>query len=216
MAASPWPERRRGRLSALREIRDFPLAVRTLRVLTTLPDDVRQAARILRILATSRKALCAFRTTTSVRCGLRPQPAPPAASRRRRSALVGARCRTRAGSRPATRRISRAGRRLGAGAVRGAHQSGGLRDRAVERAAVRRRPAPGGAGGGFLVADDPRTTDVLCGYVPAAYDYLETKTNFCEAPGCRLRDARRQSAPVETQPWEPAFCERHARLYGGA
>jgi len=86
---------------------------------------------------------------------------------------------------------------------------GGLAD------AVRRCPAPGGAGGGdSLVADDPRTTDALYGYVPAAYDYLETGTAFCEAPGCRLRDARRQPAPVETQPWEPAFCERHARLYG--
>ena len=55
-AASPWSERRVPRLSSLREIKDFPLAVRTLRVLTTLPDYVRQAARIHRILATSRES----------------------------------------------------------------------------------------------------------------------------------------------------------------
>ena len=44
------------RLSSVREIEDFPLAVRTRRVLTTLPDDVRHAARILRILAPSRES----------------------------------------------------------------------------------------------------------------------------------------------------------------
>ena len=68
-------------------------------------------------------------------------------------------------------------------------------------------------GGDFLVADDPRTTDALYGYVPAAYDYLETGTAFCEAPGCRLHDAHRQPALVEAQLREPAFRERHARLY---
>ena len=46
----------RSRLSSVREIEDFPLAVRTHRVLTTLPNDVRQAARIRRILATSRES----------------------------------------------------------------------------------------------------------------------------------------------------------------
>ena len=44
-------------LSSVREIGDFPLAVRTRRVLTTLPDDVRQAARIPRILVTSRESI---------------------------------------------------------------------------------------------------------------------------------------------------------------
>ena len=43
-------------LPTLREIGDVPLAVRTRRVLTTLPDYVRQAARILRVLATSRES----------------------------------------------------------------------------------------------------------------------------------------------------------------
>ena len=86
---------------------------------------------------------------------------------------------------------------------------GGLAD------AVRRRPAPGSAGGGdSLVADDPRTTDALRGYVLAAYDYLEAGTAFCEAPGRRLHDAHRQPAPVEAQLREPASCARHARLYG--
>ena len=46
----------RMRLSSVREIEDFQLAVRTRCVLTTLPDDVRQAARIRRILATSRES----------------------------------------------------------------------------------------------------------------------------------------------------------------
>ena len=63
-------------------------------------------------------------------------------------------------------------------------------------------------------ADDPRTTDALCGYVPTAYDHLETGTAFCEEPGCRLHDARRQPALVEAQPREPALCERHARPCG--
>jgi hypothetical protein len=70
-------------------------------------------------------------------------------------------------------------------------------------------------GQGFLVADDSRTTDALCGYVLAAYDYPETRTAFCEELGCRLHDAHRQPAPVEAQLREPAFCGRHARLYGG-
>ena len=43
-------------LSTLREIGDFPRAVRTPCVLPTLPDDVRQAARIRRILAPSRES----------------------------------------------------------------------------------------------------------------------------------------------------------------
>lgn len=85
---------------------------------------------------------------------------------------------------------------------------GGLAD------AVRRRPAPGGTGGGdFLVADDPRTADARCGYVLAAYDYLEAWTAFCEAPDCRLHDAHRQPAPVETQLREAASCARHARPF---
>ena len=53
------------RLSSVREIFDFPRAVRTLRVLTTLPDDVRQAASIRRILAPLRESVALSRTTAS-------------------------------------------------------------------------------------------------------------------------------------------------------
>ena len=68
--------------------------------------------------------------------------------------------------------------------------------------------------GEFLVADDPRTTDVLKGYVLAAYHYLETGDAFCEREGCRLYDAHRQPALLEAQLGEPEFCEEHADLYG--
>ena len=43
------------RLSSVREIEDFPRAVRMHSILTTLPDDVRQAARIRRSLAPPRE-----------------------------------------------------------------------------------------------------------------------------------------------------------------
>ena len=70
--------------------------------------------------------------------------------------------------------------------------------------------------GEFLVADDPRTTDALCGYVLAAYHYLETGKAFCEAPECRLYEAHRQPALVEAQLRDPEFCERHAEAYAPA
>lgn len=68
--------------------------------------------------------------------------------------------------------------------------------------------------GEFLVADDPRTTDALCGYVLAAYHLLETGEAFCADERCRLYDAHRQADLVRAQLREPAFCERHARRYG--
>jgi hypothetical protein len=68
--------------------------------------------------------------------------------------------------------------------------------------------------GEFLVADDPRTTDALKGYVLAAYHYLETGEAFCETAGCRLYDAHRQPGLVEAQLREPEFCEPHAARYG--
>jgi hypothetical protein len=69
--------------------------------------------------------------------------------------------------------------------------------------------------GEFLVAEDPRTTDALRGYVLTAYHYLETGEAFCEREGCRLFDAHRQPALVEAQLRDPEFCEEHAELYGG-
>jgi hypothetical protein len=68
--------------------------------------------------------------------------------------------------------------------------------------------------GEFLVADDPRTTDALCGYVLAAYHLLETGEAFCEDGRCRLFDAHRQADLVRAQLHAPEFCERHARRYG--
>ena len=68
--------------------------------------------------------------------------------------------------------------------------------------------------GEFLVADDPRTTDAVKGYVLAAYHYLETGEAFCERAGCRLYDAHRQPGLVEAQLRDPEFCESHAARYG--
>ncbi|MFB6108036.1 MAG: DUF6775 family putative metallopeptidase [Haloplanus sp.] len=68
--------------------------------------------------------------------------------------------------------------------------------------------------GDFLVADDPRTTDALKGYVLAAVDYLDTGTAFCDDERCRLYDAHRQPGVVRAQLRDPAFCERHAERYG--
>jgi hypothetical protein len=68
--------------------------------------------------------------------------------------------------------------------------------------------------GEFLVADDPRTTDVLKGYVLAAYHYLETGEAFCADPDCRLYDAHRQPALLNAQLRGSAFCEGHAEQYG--
>jgi len=67
--------------------------------------------------------------------------------------------------------------------------------------------------GDFLVEDDPRTTDALCGYVLAAYHYLETGEAFCDREGCRLFDAHYHEDLIDAQLREPAFCSEHARLY---
>jgi hypothetical protein len=68
--------------------------------------------------------------------------------------------------------------------------------------------------GDFLVADDPRTTEALKGYVLQAYHYLETGEAFCEREGCRLANPHRQPGVVEAQLHEPEFCGRHASRYG--
>jgi len=68
--------------------------------------------------------------------------------------------------------------------------------------------------GDFLVADDPRTTECLKGYVLQAVDYLATGGAFCEDEGCRLHNPHRQPGVVRAQLDEPAFCERHAARYG--
>jgi hypothetical protein len=68
--------------------------------------------------------------------------------------------------------------------------------------------------GDFLVADDPRTTDALKGYVLAAVDFVETGTAFCDDERCRLYDAHRQPGVVRAQLRDPEFCEAHAERYG--
>ncbi|MFB6256708.1 MAG: DUF6775 family putative metallopeptidase [Haloplanus sp.] len=68
--------------------------------------------------------------------------------------------------------------------------------------------------GDFLVADDPRTTEALKGYVLAAVDFVETGSAFCDDERCRLYDAHRQPGVVRAQLRDPAFCEAHAERYG--
>jgi hypothetical protein len=68
--------------------------------------------------------------------------------------------------------------------------------------------------GDFLVAEDPRTTEALCGYVVQAYHYLDTGEAFCDDERCRLYNAHRQAALVEAQLREPRFCAEHAERYG--
>ena len=68
--------------------------------------------------------------------------------------------------------------------------------------------------GEFLVADDPRTTDAMKGYVLAAYHYLETGEAFCDDERCRLYNAHRQPELVRAQLHEPELCGTHATRYG--
>jgi hypothetical protein len=68
--------------------------------------------------------------------------------------------------------------------------------------------------GDFLVADDPRTTEALHGYVLQAVHYLATGEGFCDEDGCRLANPHRQPGVIEAQLREPAFCDEHAALYG--
>jgi type IV secretory pathway protease TraF len=68
--------------------------------------------------------------------------------------------------------------------------------------------------GDFLVADDPRTTEALRGYVLAAVNLLESGGAFCEDERCRLHDAHRQPGVLRAQLRDPPFCETHAERYG--
>lgn len=67
--------------------------------------------------------------------------------------------------------------------------------------------------GDFLIADDPRTTEALKGYVLAAYHYLQTGEAFCETEGCRLYNAHRQPELIEAQLRGSDFCTTHAKRY---
>ena len=68
--------------------------------------------------------------------------------------------------------------------------------------------------GDFLVANDPRTTEALKGYVLAAVDFVETGSAFCDDERCRLYDAHRQPGVVQAQLRDPEFCAAHAERYG--
>ncbi len=67
--------------------------------------------------------------------------------------------------------------------------------------------------GEFLVVDDPRTTEVLKGYVLSACHYIATGEAFCDDEHCRLANPHRQPGVVEAQLREPEFCADHAELY---
>jgi hypothetical protein len=67
--------------------------------------------------------------------------------------------------------------------------------------------------GQFLVADDPRTTEALCGYVLQAYHYIETGEAFCDAEGCCLHNSHRQPGVIAAQLSDPEFCPDHAERY---
>ncbi|PSP84865.1 hypothetical protein BRC83_04390 [Halobacteriales archaeon QS_1_68_17] len=67
--------------------------------------------------------------------------------------------------------------------------------------------------GEFLVADDPRTTEALKGYVLGAYHYLETGEAFCGDGRCRLSNPHRQPGVIDAQLRDPEFCDAHAPLY---
>ncbi|AHF99165.1 hypothetical protein HALLA_10205 [Halostagnicola larsenii XH-48] len=68
--------------------------------------------------------------------------------------------------------------------------------------------------GEFLIEDDPRTTEVVKGYVLQAMNYLLNGTPFCDDPRCRLFNAHRHEGVIEAQLREPTFCPEHAELYG--
>jgi hypothetical protein len=67
--------------------------------------------------------------------------------------------------------------------------------------------------GEFLVADDPRTTEALCGYALQDVHFLATGEGFCEEESCCLSNPHRQPGVIDAQLREPAFCDRHANRY---
>ncbi|WP_128477552.1 DUF7001 family protein [Halorussus pelagicus] len=67
--------------------------------------------------------------------------------------------------------------------------------------------------GEFLVAEDPRTTEALKGYVLQAVHCWRTGEGFCDDERCRLSNPHRQPGVIEAQLRDPEFCETHAELY---
>lgn len=67
--------------------------------------------------------------------------------------------------------------------------------------------------GEFLVEDDPRTTDVVKGYVLQAAHFIETGEAFCDDPDCRLANPHRHPGVIQAQLTDPEFCPDHATRY---
>jgi hypothetical protein len=67
--------------------------------------------------------------------------------------------------------------------------------------------------GEFLVADDPRTTEALKGYVLQAVHCWRTGEAFCDETGCRLSNPHRHPGVIDAQLRDPEFCEAHAEPY---
>ncbi|UTF53547.1 DUF7001 family protein [Natronosalvus rutilus] len=65
----------------------------------------------------------------------------------------------------------------------------------------------------FLLEDDPRTTDAICGFVLQAAHYLETGEPFCAEPTCRLYNAHTHEGVVRAQLSGTAFCADHGAVY---
>ncbi len=76
-------------------------------------------------------------------------------------------------------------------------------------------PAAEGGPGEWLVPEDPRTTEVIKGYVAQAAFYYMTGEPFCQERGCRLFNAHWQKDLLFSQLYaETEFCARHERLVG--
>ena len=64
-----------------------------------------------------------------------------------------------------------------------------------------------------LLPNDPRTTEVLKGYVLSAFDVIDTGGGFCDDPQCRLSNPHRHEGVIRAQLTEPEFCRAHADRY---
>jgi hypothetical protein len=66
--------------------------------------------------------------------------------------------------------------------------------------------------GRFIDYEDPRTTEVMKGYVMQAVFYHLTFDPFCQEKKCRMFNSHWQEELLEAQLGKPEFCERHARM----
>ena len=66
--------------------------------------------------------------------------------------------------------------------------------------------------GEFLEHHDPRTSDVIEGYLLQAIFYHETGDIFCEQKNCRLYNAHWQEDLLFSQLENKGFCNRHLKI----